>query len=57
MGLGYSLPDDLVDNLWEQVARNIEMWRGFGVFPPEVPVSEGANREVQLLGKAGYWRA
>ena len=56
VGLDYSLPDDLVENLWEQIAPDIEMWRGFGVFPPEVPVPEGANREVQLLGKAGYWR-
>lgn len=56
MGLDYSLPDDLVENLWEQIAPEIEMWRGFEVFPPEVPVPEGANREVQLLCKAGYWR-
>ncbi|TFB89145.1 hypothetical protein E3O25_04595 [Cryobacterium sp. TMT1-3] len=56
IGLDYSLPDALVENLWEQIAPDIEMWRGFGVFPPEVPVPEGANREVQLLGKAGYWR-
>ena len=54
--LDYSLPAVLVENLWEQIAPDIEMWRGFGVFPPEVPVPEGANREVQLLGKAGYWR-
>lgn len=56
VGLQYSLPDVLVENLWEQVAPDIEMWRGFGVFPPEVPVPENANREVALLGKAGYWR-
>jgi len=56
IGLAYSLPDVLVENLWEQIAPDIEMWRGFGVFPPEVPVPENANREVQLLGKAGYWR-
>ena len=53
---GDLLGDDLVENLWEQIAPDIEMWRGFGVFPPDVPVPEGANREVQLLGKAGYWR-
>ncbi|MDJ0375961.1 hypothetical protein [Cryobacterium sp. PH31-L1] len=57
IGLDYSLPDALVENLWEQIASDIEMWRGFGVFPPEVAVPEGANREVQLLGKVGYWRA
>ena len=56
IGLDYSLPNELVENLWEQIAPDIELWRGFGVFPPEVPVPEGANREVQLLGKAGYWR-
>ncbi|WP_240607197.1 hypothetical protein [Cryobacterium aureum] len=46
----------LVENLWEQIAPDIEMWRGFSVFPPEVAVPETANREVQLLGKVGYWR-
>lgn len=56
LGLDYSLPDALVENLWEQIAPDIEMWRGFGVFPPEVPVPADANREVALLGKAGYWR-
>ncbi|TFD63576.1 hypothetical protein [Cryobacterium ruanii] len=56
VGLDYSLPDVLVENLWEQIAPDIEMWRGFGVFPPEVPVPADATREVQLLGKAGYWR-
>jgi hypothetical protein len=56
IGLDYSLPDELVENLWEQIAPDIDMWRGFGVFPPEVPVPVDANREVQLLGKAGYWR-
>lgn len=57
IGLDYSLPHELVENLWEQIAPDIELWRSFGVFPPEVPVPEGANREVQLLGKTGYWRA
>ena len=56
VGLEYSLPDVLVENLWDQIAPDIEMWRGFGVFPPEVPAPEGANREVELLAKAGYWR-
>ncbi|TFD59821.1 hypothetical protein E3T39_09000 [Cryobacterium suzukii] len=56
VGLQYSLPDVLVENLWEQIAPDIELWRSFGVFPPEVPVPENANREVALLGKTGYWR-
>ncbi|MBG6213212.1 MAG: hypothetical protein LH475_01905 [Cryobacterium sp.] len=55
IGLDYSLPDPLVENLWEQIAPDIEMWRSFGVFPAEVAVPANANREVQLLGKAGYW--
>jgi hypothetical protein len=31
------LPDDLVESLCEQIASDTEMWRGFGVFLPEVP--------------------
>lgn len=55
LDLDYSLPDPLVDGLWEIIGPQIDGFRQMGVFPPEVEVPEGSDREVQLLGKVGYW--
>jgi len=55
LGIEFSLSPELVERLWEMLAPNIDMWRSMGVFGPEVEVPAGANREVQLLGKTGYW--
>jgi hypothetical protein len=55
VGLDYSLPDPLVDLLWELVVPEIDDWRAMGVFPPAVEVPEGSSREIQLLGLVGYW--
>ena len=55
VGLDYSLPPELLDALYEIVVPQIDDWRAMGVFGPEVEVPEGADREVQLLGKVGYW--
>ncbi len=55
LGIEFSLSPELVDALWEMLAPNLDMWRSMGVFGPEVEVPAGANREVQLLGKTGYW--
>jgi uncharacterized protein (TIGR03086 family) len=54
-GFDYSLPDDLVDGLWQQVLPQVDEWRAMGVFGPEVEVPEGSDRETQLLGRTGYW--
>ncbi len=56
VGLEYSLPEPLVDGLWEQVLPRVDAWRAMGVFPQEVEVPADADRETQLLGKTGYWR-
>jgi hypothetical protein len=55
LGIDYSLPTTLVDQLWEQVVPQIDGWRAMGVFGPEVEVPAGADRETQLLGKTGFW--
>jgi uncharacterized protein (TIGR03086 family) len=55
LGIEYSLPAALVDELWEQVVPQIDDWRAMGVFGPEVDVPSGADRETQLLGKTGFW--
>lgn len=55
IGLDFSLPPELVEGLWERVMPQVEVWRSMGVFGPEVEVPADADREVQLLGKTGYW--
>jgi hypothetical protein len=55
VGLEFELPEDLVDNLWEQILPEIDGWRAMGVFGPAVDVPEGADRETRLLGLTGFW--
>jgi uncharacterized protein (TIGR03086 family) len=55
--LDYSLPDDLVEALWETVGPRIDEFRQMGIFGPEVAVPQDADRETQLLGATGFWRA
>jgi hypothetical protein len=55
VGLDFSLPDPLVDGLWDQVLPEVEQWRAMGIFGPEVEVPADADKETQLLGKVGYW--
>lgn len=55
LGRDYSLPDPLVELLWELIGPQIDGLREIGVFPPEVAVPADADRETLLLGRAGYW--
>ncbi len=55
LGQDFAMEAPLVENLWEQIAPQIEGWREMGVFGPEVDVPPDADRETQLLGKTGYW--
>lgn len=56
LGLEYSLPDPLVDGLWEIIGPQIDGFRAMGVFPPEIEAPEGADSQTRLLAKTGYWR-
>jgi hypothetical protein len=56
IGLDYSLPAPLVDLLWDQILPEVDGWRPWGIFPPEVEVSAHADRETRLLGKTGFWQ-
>lgn len=47
------LPDQLVADLWEQVAPQAEEWRGWGVFGPAVDVPADAPLVDRLLGITG----
>lgn len=55
IGLDYSLPDALVDGLWELLGPEIDGFRSMGVFPPEITAPEGADAETRLLARVGYW--
>ena len=55
LGWDYALPAGLVDSLEEVIGPQIDGFREMGVFPAEVPVPEGADRETRLLGRVGYW--
>lgn len=57
LGLDYSLPDQLVEGLWEIIGPQIDGFRSMGVFPPEIQVPEDSNRQTLLLAKVGYWRS
>jgi len=55
LGWDYALPAGLVESLEEVIGPQIDGFRAMGVFPAEVPVPEGADRETRLLGRVGYW--
>jgi len=52
--LDYDLPDALVDLLWELLLPRIDEYRRYGIFPAEVVVPQGSDRQTQLLGKTGF---
>lgn len=54
LGMGYSLPADLVEGLWEHVGPQVDAFREMGVFPPEIEVPADADSETRLLGRVGY---
>lgn len=56
LGLEYALPASLVDLLWEQILPQVDDWRQYGVFPPEVEVPADADKETRLLGMTGFWK-
>jgi len=55
LGWDYALPDTLVDLLWEVIGPQIDDFRAMGVFPPEIKPPHGADREMLLLCRVGYW--
>jgi uncharacterized protein (TIGR03086 family) len=53
IGVDTTLPDDLVQGIWDEVNPHAEEWRGMGVFPPAVPVPDDASLQDRLLGLTG----
>jgi hypothetical protein len=52
-GIDSSLPEDLVQAIWDEISPHAEQWRAIGVFPAAVPVPAGAPLLDRLLGLTG----
>ncbi len=53
IGADTTLPDELVQGLWEEIAPHAEEWRGMGIFPAAVEVPDDAPLQERLLGLTG----
>ncbi len=53
IGADPTLPDQLVQGLWEEVEPHAEQWRAIGVFGPRVELAADASRQDRLLGITG----
>ena len=53
IGVDPTLPDALVEGLWEEVTPVAEKWRAIGVFAAAVPVADDAPLMQRLLGLTG----
>ena len=53
IGADTSMPDDLVQGLWDEIAPEAEQWRQIGVYGPAVPVPADAPLQDRLLGLTG----
>jgi uncharacterized protein (TIGR03086 family) len=53
IGVDSTLPLELVQGIWEEIAPHAEEWRAIGVFPPAVAVPENAPLQDRLLGLTG----
>jgi uncharacterized protein (TIGR03086 family) len=53
IGVDPTLPDDLVQGLWNELSPVADEWRQYGVFPAAVPVAADAPLMQRLLGLTG----
>jgi uncharacterized protein (TIGR03086 family) len=53
IGADTTLPDDLVQGLWDEIAPSAEEWRQIGVYGPAVAVPADAPLQDRLLGLTG----
>jgi hypothetical protein len=53
IGADPTLPEELVQGIWEEISPNAEEWRAIGVFPAAVVVPEDASLQDRLLGLTG----
>lgn len=53
IGVDATLPDDLVQGVWDEVSPHAEEWRAIGVFGPRVEVPDDAPLQDRLLALTG----
>jgi uncharacterized protein (TIGR03086 family) len=53
IGVEPSLPDELVQGVWDETSPHADEWRQYGVFPAAVPVPADAPLLDRLLGITG----
>jgi len=53
IGADTTMPDDLVQGLWDEIAPDAEQWRQMGVFGPAIAVPESAPLQDRLMGLTG----
>jgi uncharacterized protein (TIGR03086 family) len=53
IGADTTMPDDLVQGLWEEILPRADEWRQIGVFGPAVEVPEDAPLQDRLLALTG----
>jgi uncharacterized protein (TIGR03086 family) len=53
IGVDPTLPDDLVQGLWDELSPVADAWRKFGVFAAAIPVADDAPLMQRLLGLTG----
>lgn len=53
IGADTTMPDDLVEALFEMVIPQVEEWRALGVYGPKIEPPAGASRQTELLCLVG----
>ncbi len=53
IGADATLPEGLVEGIWEELAPHVEEWRAIGIFPAAIPVPADAPLQARLLGLTG----
>ncbi|HEY6470402.1 MAG TPA: TIGR03086 family protein [Candidatus Dormibacteraeota bacterium] len=53
IGVDPTLPDELVQGLWDELSPVADSYRQYGVFPPAIPVPDDAPLMQRLLGLTG----
>ncbi len=53
IGVDPTLPDDLVQGLWDELSPIADWMRSIGVFPPAIAVPDDAPLIQRLLGITG----
>ena len=53
IGADFTMPNDLVQGIWDEITPHAEEWRKIGVFSAAVPIPHGAPLVDRLLGLTG----